>query len=535
MIDLNADSDKGTSKLNKNKQTSGGKNGLNGVQSNANEVKRLRTQLTEERREHRRALFDIRGLIDRHIAKVDKALEDEEDKAEVEKMKMKAVEVELNQGKSITEEIKRKVEAEKKENQRKRMREEREEDTKDLDNEDPFDKIRATAKENFSPKSPQLSVSVSNGSKAKSIEDLDSSDTLDTTSSPSNVKSEAGKPSTPAKTLAINKIWKRNFGSTPTPKKSTPSATSPKKEKLYAKGEHLAVLNTYDSFFICKTMQNIFAPAQKGEKRIKIKWLTQDSDNPTSFHYDYEQRIAFSSILSNVVLERGKAGKMILSKLESDRVNKILQENNEILEGGGDSGKDDTSDKDMEEEEELNTKIEDAIGKLSSSSSSAKWKRSPDDKLKSTESGKESKSATPEEQHAAWGKKRWSSGARKEVFPPESAQPLVPSQKATQNSKQSSTRPPTTSSTSSFKATRVSTTLAAMPRFINPPVPSSTTSRPPSSSPLTSLRPSGTSTPTTASSPPSLTPPECASWPYRAFPNLTAHNSNPTSGFKQNS
>ena len=39
---------------------------------------------------------------------------------------------------------------------------------------------------------------------------------------------------------------------------------------------------------------------------------------------------AFSSILSNVVLERGKAGKMILSKLESDRVNKILQENNEI-------------------------------------------------------------------------------------------------------------------------------------------------------------------------------------------------------------
>ena len=29
----------------------------------------------------------------------------------------------------------------------------------------------------------------------------------------SQVKSEAGKPSTPAKTLAINKIWKRKFGS----------------------------------------------------------------------------------------------------------------------------------------------------------------------------------------------------------------------------------------------------------------------------------------------------------------------------------
>ena len=68
MIDLNADSDKGAGKqrgLNKNKQ-----NGLNGVQSNADQVERLRTQLTEERREHRRALFDIRALIDRHIAKV---------------------------------------------------------------------------------------------------------------------------------------------------------------------------------------------------------------------------------------------------------------------------------------------------------------------------------------------------------------------------------------------------------------------------------------------------------------------------------
>ena len=137
MIDLNADSDKGTSKLNKNKQTGAGvKNGLNGVQSNADEVERLRTQLTEERREHRRALFDIRALIDRHIAKVgykqnennvfqkddlfvpkvDKALEDEDDKTEVEKMKMKAVEVELNQEKSITEEIKRKVETGKKVN-----------------------------------------------------------------------------------------------------------------------------------------------------------------------------------------------------------------------------------------------------------------------------------------------------------------------------------------------------------------------------------------------------------------------------------
>ena len=85
-------------------------------------------------------------------------------------MKMKAVEVELNQEKSITEVMKRKVEAEKVENQRKRGRKEEddkeeEEDKKEkVDEEDPFDKIRATASET-KLKSPQLSVSVPNGLK----------------------------------------------------------------------------------------------------------------------------------------------------------------------------------------------------------------------------------------------------------------------------------------------------------------------------------------------------------------------------------
>ena len=69
------------------------------------------------------------------------------------------------------------------------------------------------------------------------------------------------------------------------------------------------------------------------------------------------------------------------------------------MEGGGDSGKDDTSEKDMEEDEEdeckitfnfeliafilfsVSTKITDAIGKLSSNSSSPKWKRSPEDEV----------------------------------------------------------------------------------------------------------------------------------------------------------
>ena len=71
MIDLNAETDRGSS--NKSRQAGGLKKeperGLcNG--GNGKEVQQLRAQLKEERREHRRALLDIRTLIDRHIAKV---------------------------------------------------------------------------------------------------------------------------------------------------------------------------------------------------------------------------------------------------------------------------------------------------------------------------------------------------------------------------------------------------------------------------------------------------------------------------------
>ena len=83
---------------------------------------------------------------------------------------MKAVEVELNQEKSITEEMKRKVEAEKRKRGREEDDKEEEEEVKKkekVEEEDPFDKIRATASEN-KLKSPQLSVSVPNGLKVNS-------------------------------------------------------------------------------------------------------------------------------------------------------------------------------------------------------------------------------------------------------------------------------------------------------------------------------------------------------------------------------
>ena len=76
MIDLNMEehnsSNKSRNQTGVKKESAMCNNG--GVQGTVREVEQLRSQLKEERREHRRALLDIRALIDRHIAKVSNLL-----------------------------------------------------------------------------------------------------------------------------------------------------------------------------------------------------------------------------------------------------------------------------------------------------------------------------------------------------------------------------------------------------------------------------------------------------------------------------
>jgi len=69
--------------------------------------------------------------------------------------------------------------------------------------------------------------------------------------------------------------------------------------------------------------------------------LTQNQDDGSSYHYDYEQNVGFSSILTNVLMEKGKGANMVLPQPEFDRVTSILQENNEQL----DESKDGESEK----------------------------------------------------------------------------------------------------------------------------------------------------------------------------------------------
>ena len=179
MIDLNVDSNKEVNRQTSNHSEAAARE-IKEVNKQTNKqsevIAQLRLQLFEERLEHKRVLLDIRTLIDQHIAKADVALGREDNKLEVDKdlKEVKVKNVELNQEKTRTESIQKKVETEKL-SERKKVREE-----------ELFDSVpTTTSRERLclkdANKSPQLSVSVANCLTENSIEDLDSSDTIDTT------------------------------------------------------------------------------------------------------------------------------------------------------------------------------------------------------------------------------------------------------------------------------------------------------------------------------------------------------------------
>jgi hypothetical protein len=117
------------------------------------------------------------------------------------------------------------------------------------------------------------------------------------------------------------------------------SKKNPKKEPVFFKDEHLAVRNDEGTFYLCKTMQNIYI----GSRNIKIQWLSNEEhiipvkENPDSNIYapDFYDKTDFETILTSVELDKvlGKSKRMILPEEELARIKKILQRSNDKAEG----------------------------------------------------------------------------------------------------------------------------------------------------------------------------------------------------------
>jgi len=101
---------------------------------------------------------------------------------------------------------------------------------------------------------------------------------------------------------------------------STPRDKEEDKVVIYNRGEFLAVRNETNSFFICRTSQNVF----KNSRKFKIQWFNNDK-NPSVYTPDFYDVTDFECILTNLRLNRLDKGQYELPEEEKQRIMNILQ------------------------------------------------------------------------------------------------------------------------------------------------------------------------------------------------------------------
>lgn len=89
---------------------------------------------------------------------------------------------------------------------------------------------------------------------------------------------------------------------------------------VFSRGEFLAVRNDSDSFYICRTTQNVY----KTSRKFKIQWL-QNEKNKDIYQLDFLDQTDFECVLTNLRLNRRSKGEYELPADEKQRVLNILQ------------------------------------------------------------------------------------------------------------------------------------------------------------------------------------------------------------------
>ncbi|XP_012232708.1 serine-rich adhesin for platelets-like isoform X2 [Linepithema humile] len=90
---------------------------------------------------------------------------------------------------------------------------------------------------------------------------------------------------------------------------------------VFYKNEFLAVRNAEGSFYVCQAMQNIY----KSSRRIRIRWLSQDTTNGEFYSPDFYDTIDFDCILTNLNLNKVDKHKFWLTRIELLRTENILK------------------------------------------------------------------------------------------------------------------------------------------------------------------------------------------------------------------
>lgn len=90
---------------------------------------------------------------------------------------------------------------------------------------------------------------------------------------------------------------------------------------LFYRNEFLAVRNAEGSFFLCRTLQNVY----KTSPKIRIRWLSEEKPNNNIYGLDFYDNTDIECVLTTVSLEKADKGKYQLIKSEKDRIENILK------------------------------------------------------------------------------------------------------------------------------------------------------------------------------------------------------------------
>ncbi|XP_055957133.1 poly [ADP-ribose] polymerase tankyrase [Patella vulgata] len=197
---------------------------------------------------------------------------------------------------------------------------------------------------------------------------------------------------------------------------------------LYKKGTFIAVRGAEESFYLCRSLQNV----QNTTKRFRIQWLSLDQE-PNIYKLDYIDQTEFACVLTNVKMDRIAKDTYRLPHNEQVQAQKVLEkaikvENGLPIEDEEMVVEDHEEEDDYEEEEEEEENWEDvetpakrrktaAKGKSENGTSKSRGKRSADKSKGKTKSQKDKGKKVQEKKKKVVEKKERKKGPDRNLKP----------------------------------------------------------------------------------------------------------------------
>ncbi|XP_059138557.1 poly [ADP-ribose] polymerase tankyrase-like isoform X2 [Physella acuta] len=192
---------------------------------------------------------------------------------------------------------------------------------------------------------------------------------------------------------------------------------------LYKKGAFLAVRGAEDTFYLCRTAQNIYSKS----KRLRIQWLSLDSP-PDVYKFDYVDTTEMETVLTEIQMEKISKDSYKLPSSEQRRAEKILDRAIRVEQGlaTADEVEEEALEEvenELEESEEEDDDDDDDEVDLSSSRRSRSSKKSPKGRKGKATASAQKKKDKDKDRHQGKSSKQKGKGGDKKKGPDRNLKP----------------------------------------------------------------------------------------------------------------